>query len=221
MEVIPGDMVGSSSATATHPGSLRNAPRLLSQLLSTIVAAAGAMDAFTIFDSPDSREVAVVLSLQLTQLVCSTRRNDASFGPCVIRRPKRQLAGCSSLVQTEPRARADREEPRALFVARVDVELYELVEGLRIVRRLSELGQPKNAAQLVRNVRFPIWGPDKHWQALDVLHGVSESHVAEARCCPAKYLKAPAPKRDMLLRARIQNNRGLAEAHATHVAIVA
>jgi len=59
-----------------------------------------------------------------------------------------------------------------LFVARVDVELYELIEGLRIVRRLSELGQPKNAAQLVRNVLFPIWGPDKHWQALDVLHGV-------------------------------------------------
>src|SRR5712671_3579765 len=106
-------MVGSSSATATHPGSLRNAPRLLSQLLSTIVAAFCAMDAFTFFHSPDSGDVAVVLSLQLTHLVCSTRRNDASFGPCVIRRPKRQLAGCSSLVQTEPRARADREEPRA------------------------------------------------------------------------------------------------------------
>jgi len=65
-----------------------------------MVTAAGAMDVFAMFDSPDSG---------LTQLVRGTRRNDTSIGPCVIRRPQRYFSWRghtrrSSLVQAEPRA---------------------------------------------------------------------------------------------------------------------
>jgi len=144
-----------------------------------MAAAAGAMDVFAMFDDPGSAFDVITppfLHVRSDGLKDSWRDHAARH---------------SSLVQAEPRARAQ-EERLLLFVARVDAEPLELVKkwpGLRfrIVRQLPELGRLKDAAQLI----------------LDVLCGASQSCVAEARRGLAEALKAIAPKRDVLPRARI------------------